>query len=60
MTLLLLPFIKVFPGNDAPNTLVENTFPVPVVALCVRINPVQWNGFISLRFDLTGCPYQEI
>jgi len=53
-------FFQVFPGNDGPNTLVENTFPVPVVALCVRINPITFSGYMSLRFDLTGCPYQGL
>ena len=36
--------LQVFNGNDSPNTPVENTFPDPVVALCVRLDPLDWNG----------------
>ena len=31
-------------------------FPKPVAARCIRINPRAWQGHISMRFDVLGCP----
>ena len=28
----------------------------PFVARCVRVNPMEWNDKIAMRFDLLGCP----
>ncbi|XP_021367145.1 inactive carboxypeptidase-like protein X2 [Mizuhopecten yessoensis] len=45
-----------FKGNSDADTPEAKMFQCPVVAMCVRINPLEWNNHISLRFDLLGCP----
>ncbi|XP_033759278.1 lactadherin-like [Pecten maximus] len=44
-----------FKGNSDEDTPETNIFQCPVIALCVRINPLEWNNHISMRFDLIGC-----
>ncbi|XP_052814668.1 lactadherin-like [Mya arenaria] len=46
----------IFDGNTDRNTVVTSMLPSQVTALCVRINPVTWHGWIALRFDILGCP----
>ncbi|XP_052788614.1 lactadherin-like [Mya arenaria] len=45
----------VFPGNSDRDNVVTNMLPRHVTAMCVRINPVTWEGYCSLRFDIFGC-----
>nr|XP_022322146.1 uncharacterized protein LOC111123822 isoform X3 [Crassostrea virginica] len=45
----------IFLGNTDENSIVTNNFDCPVIAKCVRINPLEWNNHISMRFDLLGC-----
>ena len=46
---------QVFPGNSDPDTIVTNMFECPIITRCVRLNPISWKNFISLRFDIIGC-----
>ncbi|KAH3898495.1 hypothetical protein DPMN_022728 [Dreissena polymorpha] len=46
---------EIFPGNTDQDSHVTNLLPNPVLASCVRIQPVTWVQHISLRFDLLGC-----
>ncbi|WAR30218.1 CPXM2-like protein [Mya arenaria] len=45
----------IFAGNTDQDTVVTSMLPKQVSAVCVRINPVTWEGFIALRFDILGC-----
>ncbi|XP_072017520.1 hyalin-like [Amphiura filiformis] len=49
----------VFDGNNDEDTVVTKPFPSPVRATVIRIQPMQWHGRISLRFDLIGCEDPE-
>ncbi|XP_052813987.1 neuropilin-1-like [Mya arenaria] len=51
---------KIFDGNTDQDTIVTSMLPSEVTALCVRINPVTWHEWISLRFDILGCPIREL
>ncbi|KAJ8316371.1 hypothetical protein KUTeg_006385 [Tegillarca granosa] len=44
-----------FKGNSDEDTPETNMFECPVIAKCIRINPIEWNHHISMRFDLMGC-----
>ncbi|XP_071175832.1 uncharacterized protein [Mytilus edulis] len=44
-----------FKGNDDENTPQSNMFDCPVIAKCIRVNPLEWSNRIALRFDLIGC-----
>ena len=46
---------QVFPGNSDKDTIVTNMFKCPVIARCVRVNPVSWYQHINMRFDIIGC-----
>ena len=46
---------EVFAGNFDRNTIVENTLPQPVVVRFVRLNPVEFNNRISVRWELLTC-----
>jgi hypothetical protein len=46
-----------FKGNFDENTPVNNMFDCPVIAKCIRINPLEWNNHAALRFDLTGASF---
>ncbi|XP_072035554.1 uncharacterized protein [Amphiura filiformis] len=45
----------IFDGNTDRTTVVTNLFLVPVIASFIRIIPTEWNGHISMRFELLGC-----
>ena len=51
--LLSLQFFK---GNADEDTPVTNMFQCPVIAKCIRINPLDWKNNIGMRLDLIGCP----
>ncbi|WP_411016607.1 discoidin domain-containing protein, partial [Salmonella sp. s51944] len=49
---------EVIEGNFDQNTVARRFFDRPIVARYFRINPVTWQGSISIRFDLLGCSAQ--
>ena len=49
--------VRLFGGNRDRSTRVTSTFDAPLVARYVRLHPVRWGGWISLRWELTGCAY---
>ncbi|XP_071806159.1 retinoschisin-like [Asterias amurensis] len=46
---------QIFNGNTDNNGIVDRRFFEPVLAVKIRIVPVEWNNFIALRFELLGC-----
>ncbi|XP_031549039.1 uncharacterized protein LOC116286593 [Actinia tenebrosa] len=46
---------KVFTANQEMINVVSNDFLNPILAIKVRIRPVQWNRKICLRVELYGC-----
>ncbi|XP_071800478.1 retinoschisin-like [Asterias amurensis] len=46
---------QIFNGNTDRDSIVERRFFKPVLAVKVHIVPVEWSGFIALRFELLGC-----
>ncbi|XP_071801525.1 retinoschisin-like [Asterias amurensis] len=46
---------QIFNGNTDRNSIVERRFFKPVLAVKIRIVPVEWESFICLRFELLGC-----
>ena len=52
-----LPY-QIFRGNTDRNTKKTNIFPKPVTARCIRINPRTWKSYVSMRFDVLGCPLE--
>ncbi|KAL3842751.1 hypothetical protein ACJMK2_020737 [Sinanodonta woodiana] len=44
-----------FRGNNDSTTPVTRKLPCPIQAQYIRINPQEWNTYISLQFDLIGC-----
>ena len=49
------PSAEVCDGNINPQDTVESLFAEPILAVKVRIVPLEWNDFIALRFELLGC-----
>ena len=52
--------VQVFDGNtadDKDGKLID--LPYRVYAQTVRIVPLEWNGNISLRFDVYGCVFGQ-
>ena len=49
--------MQIFDGNTNSYDIVESLFAEPVLAIKVRIVPLEWNGFIALRFELLGCKW---
>src|SRR6218665_1962065 len=50
-------FVQLFLGNTDTSTTVQNMFDGPVLAHAIRIYPLQYNGAMSMRFELLGCIY---
>ncbi|XP_071801329.1 retinoschisin-like [Asterias amurensis] len=46
---------QIFNGNTNKNGIEERRFFKPVLAVKIRIAPVEWNNHICLRFELLGC-----
>ncbi|KAL9955598.1 hypothetical protein ACROYT_G036941 [Oculina patagonica] len=46
---------KVFNGNTDRYTVVSHDLENPIIAKFVRINPITWQGYISLRAEFYGC-----
>lgn len=45
-----------FDGNDDSATVVYNNLNPPFTARFVRIVPVEWHNYISMRLEIYGCP----
>ena len=45
-----------FSGNKDYDTVAYNTLIPPITTRYIRILPVQWQGHISMRIELYGCP----
>eukprot|EP00057_Strongylocentrotus_purpuratus_P014994 XP_011669468.1 PREDICTED: uncharacterized protein LOC105440709 [Strongylocentrotus purpuratus] len=53
--------VRIFTGNADRNTIVTNTLPVPQICRYVRLMPVKWFGYISLRMEIYGeGPFRDI
>lgn len=50
---------QMFVGNDNDSDEKRITLIYPIIARYVRFNPQRWNMVISLRVDVTGCPYRK-
>ncbi|XP_035224885.1 hemocytin-like, partial [Stegodyphus dumicola] len=51
----------IFPGNYDSNSVSIVYFPQPVKAQFIRINPVAWENWISMRLEILGCfPEEEV
>src|SRR6218665_2285056 len=50
-------FVQLFLGNTDTSTTVKNMFDGRVLAHAIRIYPLQYNGAMSMRFELLGCIY---
>ena len=48
-------FTQNFTGNIDNNGIVTNLLSDPVRAKFVKLIPLSWVGFISLRWDVIGC-----
>ncbi|XP_033107775.1 uncharacterized protein LOC117109513 isoform X2 [Anneissia japonica] len=48
-----------FVGNSDADTAVTRLFPAGVHARFIRIHPLSWNGHISMRFEVLGCPVAD-
>ncbi|XP_071801579.1 retinoschisin-like [Asterias amurensis] len=46
---------QIFKANTDQHSIVERCFFEPILAVKIRIVPVEWNIFIALRFELLGC-----
>ncbi|XP_078346313.1 uncharacterized protein LOC144631689 isoform X2 [Oculina patagonica] len=46
---------KVFAGNTDRYTIVSHDLQNPIIAKVIRINPITWQGYISLRAEFYGC-----
>lgn len=49
--------IKIFDANTDDRSVVDNKFDAPLVAQYIRINPTRWHNRISMRIQVSGCPY---
>ncbi|XP_001630952.2 lactadherin [Nematostella vectensis] len=47
--------VKEFVGNFDKSTVVENSFPVPVMARYVKFVVRDWNNYIAMRVEVYGC-----
>lgn len=46
---------KIFRGNSDRNSIVRQTISPAIVARFIRIRPLTWHGFISMRVEFLGC-----
>ena len=52
---ILLNLIQVFTGNTDRDTVVNHQLTPVIKARYIRLNPVKWNGHISMRMELYTC-----
>ena len=50
----VLLFQKYVANKDYVHEVI-NTLEEPIIARFIRIHPVAWYGYISMRFELYGC-----
>ena len=48
-------FLQIFPGNSDRNSVMKNILSPAISARHVRIHPVSWTNWISMRIELYGC-----
>lgn len=48
-------WFQLFQGNKDDNSVVTNTFSPPIVARFIRLHPVEFKRWPSLRMELYGC-----
>jgi hypothetical protein len=46
---------QVFRGNSDQQSIVTNAFSPAITARYIRIQPITWYGYISMRFEIYGC-----
>uniref|UniRef100_UPI00358EFCEC coagulation factor V-like isoform X2 n=1 Tax=Myxine glutinosa TaxID=7769 RepID=UPI00358EFCEC len=46
---------KVFQGNRNSDSIVRNKLNPPISAKAIRVYPLQWNGWPTLRLEFIGC-----
>lgn len=46
---------QVFAGNFDRYTVVSHDLKNPIIAKVIRINPIPWRSYISLRVEFYGC-----
>ena len=44
---------KIYPANSDKKTIVTNKLPSPVKCKAIRIIPLEWNGWIAMRCDVS-------
>ena len=49
---------RIFDGNTNQNTKVRNYFTSPIKARYVRVHPVMWHSYISMRLGILTCETQ--
>jgi len=49
-------YLQTIPANTASYTVEENQRPTPVRALCLRIFPLEWDVYPTLKLEVYGCP----
>ena len=54
-TILRILVLQVFTANSDRHTIVTNTFPKSIAASYIRIHPMTWYGWMSMRVDFIGC-----
>ncbi|XP_078346805.1 uncharacterized protein LOC144632074 [Oculina patagonica] len=47
--------VKIFDGNTDRDTIVRNKLQNPIITRYIRINPISYLGWISLRAEFYGC-----
>ena len=47
--------VMTFPGNTDENTPQDNSLPEPVLTRSVKLHPLSYNYYVSLRWAVRGC-----
>ena len=47
--------LQIFSGNTDNNSPVTIEFPEPITTKLLRIRPIAWYSWCSLRFEVLGC-----
>ncbi|XP_072018290.1 uncharacterized protein [Amphiura filiformis] len=51
---------KIFHASSDALSVVAITFPTPVTARYIRVLPITWKTWCSMRLEIIGCPISEI
>lgn len=57
---LIFVLLQEYIANTNYQSVVVNTLDEPIIARYIRIHPVAWHGYISMRIELYGCYSGEI